>query len=303
MDSLSIEARRALQNAETPLMDRSLSGLSELRYKTRKKIGPAVDAIVKKNNVRIYTKKIGGIPCLHVYPLRLKVDWQIFYGFGGGFVWGSPFDDLTIGIPISVTSGAVLIIPEYRLAPESPWPAALEDGFSVYQQLSEKPFALVGESAGGNLGLALMHRAIQLSLRLPHAAAFISPWCDLTNSGDSIDANNGLDPALSKQHLSFAAKYYAGDNNLGDPRISPINGEFDSTLPPCYISTGTRDLLMSQSVGLADKFRRQGGTVNLRVWQDLWHVFEWDNNLPESRTSILEISNFLTNHMTVSRSF
>ena len=302
MGSLSIEARIALQNAETPLMDRSLSDLSKLRHKTRQKIGPAVDAMVEQNIVRIDTKKIRGIPCLQVYPSRLKVDWQIFYGFGGGFVSGSPFEDLTIAIPISVITGAVLIIPEYRLAPESPWPAALGDGFLVYQQLSEKPFALVGESAGGNLGLALMHLAIEASLRLPGATAFISPWCDLTNSGDSIDANDGRDPALSRQHLSFSAKHYAGDNNLCDPRISPINGVFDRTFPPCYISTGTRDLLMSQSVALADKLRRQGGPVYLRVWQDLWHVFEWDNNLPESKISIREISNFLKNHMTIQRS-
>jgi monoterpene epsilon-lactone hydrolase len=298
MKLLSIEARRALQNAETPLTDRSLSGLSELRYKTRQEIAPSVESIFKQKNFETEIKEIRGIPCLYVYPLQLKVNWQILYGYGGGFVSGSPFEDLTIAAPISVATGAVLIIPDYRLAPENPWPAALDDSFSVYQALSDKPFGLVGESAGGNLGLALIHLARQASLRLPDAAAFISPWCDLTNSGDSIDFNDGRDPSLTKQHLKFAAEHYAGENDRSDPKISPINGAFDRTFPPCYISTGTRDLLMSQSVSLADKLCRQGGTVNLRVWQDLWHVFEWDNNLPEAKTSIREISNFLTDHMT-----
>jgi monoterpene epsilon-lactone hydrolase len=155
----------------------------------------------------------------------------------------------------------------------------------------------VRESAGGNFCLALMLRAKTSGMSLPHAAVLMSPWCDLTNSGDSRSSNNGRDPKLTAQHINFAAKHYAGKNNLNDPIISPINGEFDDTFPPTLITSGSRDLLMSQSSGLANILRRQGVFVNLRIWKDLWHVFEWDDQLPEAYQSISEIGEFLTGHM------
>ena len=280
-----------------PLADRSLQNLDGLRITTKNNIAPSVDRVLKQHNVTTEMKAIGGTPCMFVYPPDTQTDWPILYGFGGGYVSGSPFEDLTIAAPIASITGAVVVIPHYRLAPEHPWPAAIDDGLSVYRELSQRPFAVVGESAGGNFCLALMLRAKILGMSLPSAAALMSPWCDLTNSGDSLSSNDGRDPILTAQHVNFAAKHYAGDNDLNDPIISPINGDFDETFPPTLITSGSRDLLMSQSSELTNILRRQGVSVDLRIWEDLWHVFEWDDQLPEAYQSISEIGEFLTGHM------
>lgn len=292
----SPEARQILAESLIPPMDRSLETLFTLRSKTRDFIEPAVKHVIKKYKVKIEACEIGGVSCLRVVPFEQLVEWKILYGFGGGFVTGSPFEDLTIAAPLCAITGACLIIPHYRLAPEYPWPAAIDDGFAVYRVMSQKPFALVGESAGGNLVLSLMLRAKQLGIPLPGSVALISPWCDLTNSGDSLSDNDGLDPVLTAQHLDFAVKHYAGDNTLTDPSISPINGKFNKTFPPILITTGTRDLLFSQAMGLTEVLREQDVVVDLRVWEDLWHVFEWDEKLPEAQESVSQIAKFLAEH-------
>ena len=296
-NNLSVEAEHVLATANYPLRNRSLEKLTAFRNETRRSITPAVERVLKMYEASIETRDISGVTCLWVKPSQIKVDWKIFYGYGGGYVSGSPFEDLTIAVPLAAETGAEVMIPHYRLAPESPWPAAIDDGFSVFKEMSSEPLALVGESAGGNLCLTLMHRAKQLGIPLPSAAAFLSPWCDLTNSGDSVINNDGRDPALSAQQLNFAANCYVGEHDPTNPLISPIYGVFDKSFPPSIITTGSRDLLMSQAIGLRDLLKDNNVPVELCLWKDLWHVFEWDYRLPESSESVRQISNWLQRHM------
>ena len=295
--SISPEAQSVLNAATQISLDRTASNLKKIRIQTRLFITPAVTKILDAHNVTVKSTKIMGVSCLLVHPSKLLVDWPILYGFGGGFVSGSAFEDLTIAAPISAFTGAIIIIPEYRLAPENPWPAALDDAFNVYRTLVEQPFALVGESAGGNLALALIQKAKKHGLPLPNSLALLSPWCNLLNTGDSLSFNNGRDPALSLRQIKMAAQHFAGKNDLSMPEISPIFGHFDASFPPCLISTATRDLLLSQSVQLAHIMRDKNILVDLQVWEGLWHVFEWDSGLPESEKSLKNISKFLTAHM------
>ena len=296
-NNLSAEAEHVLATANFPLRNRSFKKLTAYRNETRRSIAPAVERVLKMFEASIETRDISGVSCLWVKPSQIKVDWKIFYGYGGGYVSGSPFEDLTIAVPLAAETGAEVLIPHYRLAPESPWPAAIDDGFSVFKEMSSEPLAIVGESAGGNLCLTLMHRAKELGIPLPRAAAFLSPWCDLTNSGDSVINNDGRDPALSAQQLNFAANCYVGAHESTDPMISPINGIFDNSFPSSIITTGSRDLLMSQAIELRDVLKDTGVEVELCLWKDLWHVFEWDYRLPESSESIRQISNWLQRHM------
>ena len=293
----SPEALKILSESPQAEVDRSAEKLPELRAKTKSSIEPAVERAIIATQVSIKTVSIAGVECLEVLPNGPAADWTILYCFGGGFVQGSPFEDLTIAAPLCAVTGAKIIIPNYRLAPEHPWPAAVDDGFSVYQELSKQPFALVGESAGGNLALSLMLSANEGRLNLPHAAALLSPWCDLSNSGDSQEFNNGRDPTLTTQGSKAAARHYVGDNDPHDPLISPINGTFSEGFPPCMITTGTRDLLLSQAVRLAAVLRNAGVQVDLHVWEGLWHVFEWDDRLPEAKKSISEIALFLNDNL------
>ena len=296
----SPEAKHVLSAANYPLKNRRVKQLSALRDENSRSIAPAVDRVIERFKPSVEMRDISNTPCMWVSPYKKKVNWKILYGYGGGYVSGSPFEDLTIAVPLAAETGAEVVIPHYRLAPESQWPAAIDDGFDVFQEMSDEPLAFVGESAGGNLCLTLMLRAREFGVPLPRAAAFLSPWCDLTNSGDSVINNDGRDPALSAQHINFAANCYVGDHDPTDPMISPINGAFDNSFPPSIITTGTRDLLMSQAMELRDVLEDNDVPVELCLWKDLWHVFEWDYRLPESSESIRQISNWLQKYMSLS---
>jgi acetyl esterase/lipase len=293
----SAEAKNVLSKANYPLRHRRINELGALRDETVRAITPAVDRIIKLYKPKVGMRDISDIPCMWITPHQQKVNWKILYGYGGGYVSGSPFEDLTIAVPLADETGAEVVIPHYRLAPESPWPAAIDDGLSVFKEMSSEPLALVGESAGGNLCLTLILRAVQLGIPLPRAAAFLSPWCDLSNAGASVVDNDGRDPALSAQHINFAASYYVGENDPTNPMISPIYGVFDKSFPPSIITTGSRDLLMSQAIGLRDVLKDNNVPVELCLWKDLWHVFEWDYRLPESSESIRQISDWLQRYM------
>ena len=125
--AISLEARRVLEKMPYSNSDRSPSNLLNLRSKTRAFIASSVSQSIDKYKAIITNTELNGIPCVVVNPPKLMVGWEILYGFGGGFITGSAFEDLTIAIPISTFSGAKVIIPEYRLAPEHPWPAAIDD--------------------------------------------------------------------------------------------------------------------------------------------------------------------------------
>jgi len=195
--------------------------------------------------------------------------------------------------------GRRICVPMYRLAPEHPYPAACEDAMAVYSALKTR-CCIVGESAGGNLALALMLEIASMESKLnpPIAMALLSPWADLTHSGDSHLTLANLDPTLSIKHfLEPASLAYAGSHCVSSPTISPLFASFPSQFPPTIISTATRDLLLSDSVRLAKKLRRGGNTVELQVAEGLWHVFEWDPELPESLESLCEIATFLCKYL------
>ena len=294
---ISSIAERILNEETLSIPDRSEVNMIEVRSLAKTNVIPTLKRVLDSTNVTTKNITLNGVSCLEVKPPKIKVPWSIIYGFGGGFVQGSPNEDLTIAAPLSAKIGTKVIIPDYRLAPENPWPAAVDDSFKVYQAICKKPFGIVGESAGGNLALALMLRAKKAGLPLPSAAALLSPFCDLDVSSDSQTFNNGRDPSLTIQNIKTAIKLYAGDNDISNPDISPINGTYDSSFPPCLITTGTRDLLLSLSVRLARVLRDSGVDVDLQVWEGLWHVFEWHDKIPEADQSISNIAKFLQRHL------
>ena len=274
--------------------DRSAGNLPGLRANAKAIAKAEAQRICQANDVTMDETIHGGVRCLVVRPLNPAVNWPILYAFGGGMVEGSPEEDLPVIAPLSALTGARVIVPDYRLAPEHPWPAALDDGFAVYREIAGRPFAAFGESAGGNLSLAWMLRAKAEGLRLPGAAALLSPWCDLSNTGESLTFNEGRDPTLARANSDLAAGYYAGANKVDQPLISPIHGAYDRNFPPFLITTGTRDLLLSQAVRLSQRLRDCGVTVDLQVCEGLLHDFEWYEYLPEARPSIARIDDHLT---------
>lgn len=299
---VSEQARTFFQTADTvPFRDTTATAIEGFRQTTR-------DAAAAGGEWarRIYVgtsedKKVHGVPVQLTLPkgLREREDAPIlFYLFGGGFVVGSPRDDLPILAGLSHRLGARCVTPDYRLAPEHAFPCALDDIETVYRAILENHepgrVVIAGESAGGNLALALLLRCRSKGLPMPAGAALLSPWSDLSKNGDTTNMAMGFDPTLDyDRYLQCAATAYVADADVTDPFISPIYGTYDSAFPPILITTGTRDLFLSDCARLSTRLRQAGADVSLHVWEGMWHVFEFYSDIPESHGSLDEIASFL----------
>ncbi|MEO0771541.1 MAG: alpha/beta hydrolase [Pseudomonadota bacterium] len=295
---MSAEARALLaqfEGAEREVATRD--NIDRLREETRAAYLPRVERALDRTGVHVEEVVIGGQPCLDIRPPSTATGAEtgiVLYCYGGGYITGSAREDLIVSAVLAAESGARFVAVQYPLAPEHPWPAAPDCAWTVYEALSaEGPVALAGESAGGNLALTIMQRA---DAGVP-AVLLLSPWCDLTGAGDSIAANDTRDPSLGQAQLHAAAALYAGDADMGDPRVSPVYGTFSADGPPVMITTGTRDILLSQCTELARRMRAAGQEVRLDVYDGLWHVFEFYDDLPEAAASLHAGAAFLKAHL------
>ena len=301
--SISDAARRFIDEA-VPLesINTGLEALEAKRRELHSLYSPPGLGVQKALGVIVEEREIDGVTVKWVRPEMVRHPQVILYFFGGGHITGSPDEDLAITARIAHFTGRRVCVPAYRLAPEKPYPAALEDAMAVYQALLREfgahSMALSGESAGGNLSLALIGAAAARGLDLPAAVALLSPWCDLTHSGDTIRTLDGIDPTLDLDHLlSHMARAYAGGRPLASPDISPLFADVAKGFPPTLITTGTRDVLLSDCARLSTKLRRAGVNVDLRVTEGMWHVFEFYPQLPEAEDSIRGIATFLDKHL------
>ena len=273
--------------------------LPQMRQQSVDGYTPLAERAVKRTGVTLRNLTIAGVDCIEVMPTRRIADRTLIYCYGGGYVSGSAFLDLIISAPLADLTGARVIAPNYRLAPEHVHPAAVDDGFAVYRAVAKETpatsLAISGESAGGNLALAILQRAHRAGLAMPAAAALLSPWCDLGNRGDSHVVNDGgRDPTLDQAMIMAMSELYTAGRAMDEPAVSPIYGTFGPWFPPAIITTGTRDLLMSQCIRLAGIMRAAGVSVDLRVHDGMWHVFEYYDELPEAARSLGEIGAFLS---------
>lgn len=280
--------------------DLSPQGFITRREQARRFYEPRVARAQKRYQVEQEQVEIAGVNCLEVTPKASEVSGTLVYFFGGGFVSGWPLQDLFIIATLAEFAGLRVLAPDYRLAPEHPWPAALDDAQAVYSCLARQPLAgglaLAGESAGGNLALALMLRATRLGLRRPDALALMSPWSDVRVDHDYGGAQAMSDPTFDPAALQAAARAYAGRAPMDDPEVSPIFASFTADVPPIRITTGTRDRFLSDCVRLTNTIRSSGGRVDLQVWPGLWHVFEFYDEVPEAHESLREMAEFLRAH-------
>lgn len=289
-EALALLKTFAAEASEPP----SLSTIAAHRMEAKAAFLPRAERAVERYAVTVETIDIAGQSCLDISP-KGDVTGTVLYCFGGGYVSGSAQEDLIVSAALSAGAGARVVAVEYPLAPEHPWPAAHEAAWSVFEALQKEDpaLAIAGESAGGNLALTLMLRATQA----PSAVLLLSPWCDLTHGGESMQVNDGPDPTLTHAHCVAASDMYAGQAEKSRPEISPINGDFNAEGPPVMITTGTRDLLLSQCIELARRMRAAGLEVRLDVYDGLWHVFEFYDELPEARLSLKDCAAFLQRHL------
>ncbi|PAB58357.1 alpha/beta hydrolase [Anaeromicrobium sediminis] len=246
--------------------------------------------------------EIKGVPAVWIDTSNSnKNKGVIIYLHGGGYMSGNVKNYCTIPIQLSNAIGIKVLSVDYGLAPEDPFPKGLEDALNIYEYLLEEGYssnniAIAGDSAGGGLAVATVLKLRDLGLDLPAALGLFSPWVDLTLKGDTIETLKEYETILSKRQLEGSAKIYAGKEELDNPLISPIYANYKD-FPPMMILAGSREVLLSDSMNLARKAALNNTTVNLIVWDNLYHVFAADSNLPESKEAIEALGVFLLEKM------
>lgn len=208
--------------------------------------------------------------------------YVLLYCHGGGYSTGSSIYGRTLTTRLASSTSMDVLSFDYRLAPEHPYPAAIEDALKAWNHLmmfgyGARDVILVGDSAGGNLALALSHQLKKAGRLLPRGIVLMSPWTDMTSSGKSHCTKEGADPVLNAAYLQEMTENYLGKDYdkalLQDPMISPLFGDFEG-FPPTYIQVGDQEVLQSDSVLLYKKMNQAGVNVTLDVFKGMWHVFQ-----------------------------
>ena len=235
----------------------------------------ALMAFMHRETVRIHRHDFPDFEAAWVLPKDKRRDGVILYLHGGGYTSGDLDYAIGFGSTLANDYGSRVFCPAYRLAPEHPFPAAIDDALTAYQYLLDKGYepsgiTLCGESAGGGLCYSLCLRLRQAGLPLPGAIIAISPWTDLTMSGTSYESNRENDPSMTVQQLEFFAKCYAADpkDNFASPLFADLTG-----MPPSLIFVGGDEIMLSDAQALHDKLQNIGCASQLVVAPERWHGY------------------------------
>ncbi|MDE6699479.1 MAG: alpha/beta hydrolase, partial [Acetatifactor sp.] len=204
--------------------------------------------------------------------------YVILHCHGGGYSTGSSLYARTLTTKLAASTSMDVLCFDYRLAPENPYPAAVEDVMAVWNYLmllgyGARDVIVTGDSAGGNLALALLLRLKQEERLLPRGLALMSPWTDLTSSGKSFQTNADMDPVLNRDYIDRMVVAYAEGQDLENPLISPLFGDF-AGFPPTYIQVGENEILLSDSKRLYRKLLEAGVSARMEIFDGMWHVFQ-----------------------------
>lgn len=256
------------------------------------------------DDVSIEEQNLEGINSEWLKPVGANPEKVIMYVHGGGYVSGSCNDHRAIVSKFTKYTGVTALLFEYRLAPENPFPAALDDSVKVYQWLLSLGFlpeniVIAGESAGGGLCLATLLALKERKVVLPAAAVAISPWTDLTCSSDSYKTKNKVSPAPLDSWLVFS-KHYIGNNNADLSLISPLFGDLEG-LPPIFINAGVDDELFEDGEKFSLKARKAGVEVTFKPGVGMIHCYPLLSPMfPEATQAMNEIVEFIRMHLKIS---
>jgi epsilon-lactone hydrolase len=243
---------------------------------------------------------IAGVPATWFGAPELERKGTLLYLHGGAWCLHLPGIYRRLVTALSQQTGMRVLLPDYRLAPEHPFPAGIDDCFAVYRWLAEhgyaeRPFALAGDSAGGNLSLVTLMRARDALLPLPDCAVLLSPATDLTVSGPSQRYNAEADPMFSPAAVDLLPDIYCPGQDRRNPRLSPLFGNWNG-LPPLLFHAGSTEMLLDDSVRAYDRAVQAGVTAEIEVWVGLPHVFHVFSLMPESRAGVRAVADFIARH-------
>ena len=242
--------------------------------------------------------ELGSVPALYVGTPRSRPERHVLYLHGGGYVTGSPDLYRHLLWRFAEAAGARVAAIAYRLAPEHPFPAAVDDAVAAWRGLlaegtDPRRAAFIGDSAGGGLALALALAARDRGIPLPGAIVLMSPWTDLALTGQSLRANAAADPMMNADDVpQLAARYLAGADPR-NPYASPLYGD-PTGLPPTLIQVGSDEILRDESVRMAARLRDAGCAVELEIWPRMPHVWHgFVSVMPEAQRAIARIGDFV----------
>ena len=238
-----------------------------------------------------------------ITPKTLQSKAICYYLHGGGYIFGAPHTThRRLLCFLAVQSGMRVFAINYRKAPEQPFPCAIEDAWFGFQHLlaqgiAPDMIAIAGDSAGGGLAMALLLRLNGEAAALPACTGLLSPWIDLTASGESAKTNLKSDYIIPGDLLPHMAGYYAGGQSLDTPALSPLYGDL-SGLPPTYIQASSSEVLRDDSTRLEIKLRAAAVPVALDIWKNLPHVWQISPGLlPEAKQSLQRLALFMRTHV------
>lgn len=244
-----------------------------------------------------------GIPSAWFKAAKTSNDKVILYLHGGGYCVGSYNSHRAMIARIARSSGHPVLAVNYRKAPENPYPAAVEDAVKVYKQMVAdgwKNIFIAGDSAGGGLALATTLKLRDEGFKMPAALVLISPWTDLTGSGDSVVRKANEDPLIDPSLLGVFAKKYYADTDPKHPLISPLFADYHQ-FPPVLVQVGTEEVLLDDSTRLVNKLKDAGVDVEFEMWDDMMHVFHWMAGIiPEGNQAIDKIGLYVQKKYDVS---
>lgn len=261
--------------------------------------GEAFAKIFKpRGKTEITNVDAGGVPAAWIVPAEAVTGRVILYAHGGSYNSGSITSHIPLTTNVALATKSRLLAIDYRLAPEHPFPAALEDALSAYrwllaQNVDAKRIVVAGDSAGGGLVLALILSLRDSGTHLPAAAVCLSPWTDLTCSGESWTKNKKTDFMLRRIPTMKSAQIYLQDADPHNPLASPLFGDLHN-LPPILMQVGSNEIILSDSVQFAEKAKSAGVDVTLDVWDGMQHEWQYAASLlPEARQAIAKIAEFI----------
>jgi acetyl esterase/lipase len=279
--------RKVFKNKNLPIAEVRANG-----EKNSKRMGGA------PKTISIQQIDISGIQAEWLTPLEASHEQVILYLHGGGYVTGSIETYRMMCGLLADYTGVKVLIPNYRLAPENPFPTALDDSLKVYRWLlaqgySSADIIIAGDSAGGGLSLATVLALRDKNELLPAAIVCLSPWADLTLKNDTHTTKAKAEAVLRTDVLREWALCYTNETNLDNPLVSPVFADFHS-FPPLFIQVGSDEILLGDSILLAEKVKADGVQVELKIWNGMFHVWHVLGDLiPESKMAFEEINQFM----------
>lgn len=238
-----------------------------------------------------------GVPGEWIVPEQAASDRCLLYLHGGGYVVSTPHIHRVLVGRLARTLSCRAFMADYRLAPEHPFPAALDDATASYHGLLAAGYApsqvmVAGDSAGGGLTVSLLLHLRETGQPLPAAACLISALLDCTLAGDGLDALQERDPYLRLEDLAMMARHYYADHDPRHPLISPLWADVTG-LPPLFVLAGDNEILRDQAVQFAERARQAGVAVDVKIWPGMVHAFPlFAGFIPEGKQAIAEIGAF-----------